>query len=111
MNVELSDLTADVTTARQRVIAAVADVSEARAAWQPAPDAWSVAQVMEHLVLAEQSGIIRMWQAADGVRQGAPVWQGEAVHRGKPIETIIAGTWREREIAPPNATPQTNGPL
>jgi hypothetical protein len=60
---------------------------------------------------AEQSGIIRMWQAADGVRQGAPVWQGEAVHRGKPIETIIAGTWREREIAPPNATPQTNGPL
>jgi hypothetical protein len=111
MNAELYDLTADVAAARQRVIAAVADVSEERTVWQPAPDSWSVAQVMEHLVLAEQSGIIRMWQAAVGVRQGAPMWQGEAVHRGKPIETIIAETWREREIAPPNATPETNGPL
>ncbi len=45
------------------------------------------------------------------MRRGVPVWQGEAVHRGRTIEEIIARTWREREDAPPNATPQTNGPL
>jgi hypothetical protein len=52
-----------------------------------------------------------MWQAADGIRNNAPIWQGEAMHRGRSIEEIIAATWREREDAPPNATPQTNGPL
>jgi hypothetical protein len=111
MNTELADLTADVAAARQRVIAAVAGISEEQAVWQPAPDAWSVAQVVEHLTLAEHGGIIRMWQAADGVRNGRPIWDGDAVHRGKPIETIIAETWREREDAPGNAIPQGNGPL
>ena len=108
---EVADLIADVLAARRRVLADVSGLGENDAIWKPAPDAWSVAQVVEHLTLAEHGGIIRMWQAADGVRNGQPIWQGDAVHRGKPIEAIIAATWREREDAPSNATPQTNGPL
>jgi DinB superfamily len=111
MTTEIDHLIADVAAGRQRVIAAVAGISEEQAMWQPAPGEWSVAQVVEHLVLAEQSGIIRMWQAVVGLERGQPVWQGEPVHRGKSIEQNIAETWREREEAPPNATPQTNGPL
>jgi DinB superfamily len=108
---ETDDLIAEVAAARQRVIAAISDFTEEQATWKPAADAWSVAQVVEHLVLAEHGGIIRIWQAADALRRGAPIWQGEAVHRGRPIEAIIATTWREREDAPANAMPQTNGPL
>ena len=108
---EIDTLIADVASARRRVMAAIAGITEERATWQPAPGEWSVAQVVEHLVLAEHSGIIRMWQAVIGLECGRPVWQGEPVHRGKAIEQNIAETWREREAAPPNATPQTNGPL
>jgi hypothetical protein len=111
MSTELDALFADVTAGRRRVLADVAGITEEQAVWQPGPGEWSVAQVVEHLVLAEQSGIIRMWQAALGARSGRPFWQGEPVHRGKPIETIIAETWREREDVPPNAAPQANGPL
>lgn len=111
MTAEIDGLLADVAAARQRVMADVAAITEEQATWQPAPEEWSVAQVVEHLVLAEHSGIIRMWQAVVGLQRGQPVWQGEPVHRGKSIEQNIAETWREREAAPPNATPQTNGPL
>jgi hypothetical protein len=108
---DVAELIAEVAAARRRVIADVAGLSEAEATWKPAPDAWSVAQIVEHLTHAEHGGIIRIWQAADGVRSGRPVWQGEPVHRGQSIETIIAATWREREDAPANAIPFANGPL
>ena len=36
----------------------------------------------QHIVRAEQSGVMGMWKALDGIRQGAPVWSGEPVHRG-----------------------------
>jgi hypothetical protein len=111
MTREIDALIADVAAARQRVMEAVAGITEERATWQPAPEEWSVAQVVEHLVLAEHSGIVRIWQAVVGLECGRPVWRGEPVHRGKSIEQNIAETWREREAAPPNATPQTNGPL
>jgi hypothetical protein len=111
MTAEIDGLIAEVAAARQRVMAAIAGSTEEQAMWQPAPGEWSVAQVVEHLVLAEHSGIIRMWQAVVGLQRGEPVWQGEPVHRGKSIEQNIAETWRAREAAPPNATPQTNGPL
>ncbi len=57
----LPDLTADVVTARERVIRDVAGITEEQAVWQPSAAEWSIAQVVEHLVLAEQSGILRMW--------------------------------------------------
>ena len=108
---ETHELIADVAAARQRVTAAVEGLTEAQAIWKPAANEWSVAQVIEHLVLAEHGGIIRIWQAADGIRRGEPIWHGDAVHRGSSIEEIIATTWREREDAPANAIPHTNGPL
>lgn len=104
-------LIADVVVARERVIAAVEDMSPAQAAFRPGPEEWSATEVIEHLVLAEQSGINRIWQAAEGQRLGRPVWSGEAVHRGLPIEEVIARTWRDKELAPPNATPEAGGPL
>ncbi len=108
---EIRKLIADAAVARQHVITAVEGLTEDQAIWKPAVGEWSVAQVIEHLVLAEHGGIVRIWQAAEGIRRAKPTWQGEAVHRGRPIEEIIATTWREREDAPANAIPQMNGPL
>ena len=104
-------LIADVAAARGWVLAAVAGLTADQEAFHPAPGEWSVSQVVEHLVLAEQAGIQRVWQAAEGIRRGRPVWTGDPVHRGLPIEEVIARTWRAKEQAPPNATPQTDGPL
>ncbi len=102
---------ADVWAARRVVLAAATGLSGEQEAFRPGPQEWSVPQVVEHLVLAEQAGIQRVWQAAEGIRRGRPVWTGEPVHRGLPIEEVIARTWRPKEQAPPNATPQTDGPL
>lgn len=111
MTTEIDDLIADVAAARRRVMEDVAGVTEEQATWQPATGQWSVAQVVEHLVLAEHAGVFSIWQAAVALQRGEPLWRGEPVHRGKSIEQNIAETWREREEAPPEATPRKNGPL
>lgn len=108
---EVADLIQDAAAARRRVIATVGGLTTEQATRKPAATEWSIAQVVEHLVLAEHGGIVRIWQAAEGVRDGRPIWQGETIHRGRSIEEIIAATWREREDAPGNAIPQMNGPL
>jgi hypothetical protein len=105
------ELIPEVAAARFRVVRAVNSLTVEQGAFKPGPDRWSIQEVVEHLVLAEQAGIQRIWQAAEGVRRGQPVWTGEPVHRGLPIEEIIAKTWEPKETAPPNATPQGSGPL
>ena len=114
-------LIADVAAARRRVIGAAAGITAAQETFRPGPEEWSIPQVVEHLVLAEQGGINRIWQAAEGVRRGRPVWRGDAVRRGAPIEEVIARTWeltgpgprtwKTAERAPENAVPRTGGPL
>lgn len=114
-------LIADVASARRRVIDAVAGITAAQEAFRPRPEEWSIPQVVEHLVLATQSGINLIWQAAEGVRHGRPVWHGDAIHRGEPIEEVIARTWELTEPGPltwktaakvpESAVPRTGGPL
>ena len=38
-------------------------------------------------------------------------WTGELPHRGKPIEQVVAETWKPKEVAPSIATPFIGGPL
>jgi hypothetical protein len=106
-----TELIADVAASRQRVVATVQWLTPEQEAFRPAPGEWSVPQVVEHLVLAEQAGINRIWQASEGVRWGQPVWRGEPVHRGVPIEAVIARTWPERAEAPLWVVPTAGGPL
>ncbi len=114
-------LIADVAAARRRVIDSVAGITAAQEAFRPGPEEWSLPQVVEHLVLAEQGGINLIWRAAEGVRRGRPVWRGDAVHRGLSIEAVIERTWELTEpgpltwktaaAAPESAVPRTGGPL
>jgi hypothetical protein len=78
--------------ARDRVVRAVDGLSPAQAAFRPAPSEWSVTENVEHLAIVEVRYANRIWAAADGIRQGRPIWQGEPVLRGRTIEELVA-TW------------------
>ncbi|HLZ69152.1 MAG TPA: DinB family protein [Dehalococcoidia bacterium] len=108
---EIADHIAAAAAARSRVLALTSSLDDGDGAWPPAAGQWSAREIVEHLVLAEQSGVQFIWLAAAGVRGGAPLWSGDPVHRGQSIEAVIAGTWRFKEEAPANATPKAAAPL
>jgi hypothetical protein len=100
-----------VAEARARVLDQVRGLSERQATFKPDQNRWSISEIVEHLVLAEASGVTKIWAAADGVKSGRPVWVGEHTNSGLSIDDVIARTWREKEVAPPIAAPHIGGPL
>lgn len=109
MDDELAPLIAAIEAARTDVLGVTASLSPAQGAYAMG-DGWSIAEVIEHLYLAELLGIVKLWSAADNLRSGRR-WMEDLPHRGKPIERVVADTWRVREAAPPDATPRVGGPL
>jgi hypothetical protein len=107
---EVEALIETVEHARTELLAAVSTLSDAQGAFTPDASEWSVAQNVEHLYLAELSGVTKIWTAADLVHGGQP-WSEAIPHRGKSIEQVVAETWKPRETAPPIATPHIGGPL
>lgn len=90
---------------RDNVLDALNTVSETQSGFKPSPTRWSVCEIAEHLVLAEEVGILFIWRALESP------WQGEHPHRGLTIEQVVERTWKEKEIAPEPATPRFGGPL
>jgi len=107
----VGNLINEVRISRSRILAAVDTLSPAQGAFKPAPDQWCINEILEHLVLAEQSGITKMWLAADGVRSGRPVWTGIHTNRGLSIDEVVARSWKAQEAAPALCTPMFGGPL
>lgn len=105
----VAELVADVMSARQEVLEQVAALTADQAIQKPSEDEWSVAEIIEHLVLAEHMGVRKIWQAADGAGPGGAV-EGPS-NAGLSIEEVIAGTWKTYEQAPPDATPSGEGSL
>jgi hypothetical protein len=108
---DIPRLVAAGTAARARLLDRVRPLSSAQGAFKVDPAEWSIAENVEHLVLAEQGSVNRVWAAADGLRRGQPAWSGESIHRGKPIEQIVRETWAPGQKAPDVATPRRRGPL
>jgi hypothetical protein len=104
-------LISEVRSSRNRVLDHVKHLNTAQGAFKPTSDQWSISEILEHLVLAEQSGITKMWLAADGFRSGKPAWTGTHTNRGLSIDEIVARTWKTREAAPALCTPMFGGPL
>jgi hypothetical protein len=103
----LATLISEVEAARARVLAAVDGLTQAQASWKPAPNEWSIVENLEHLVLAEHSGVEKIYralEAPDAAIETNP-------NRGLSIEGIIDRTCKPRELAPPIATPQSGGTL
>lgn len=106
----LDDLARDVRDARRRYLDSVTSLTAEQGRFRPAPEAWSAAEITEHLVIAEQGGVCGMWNALDRVRRGKP-WRGEHIHRGRSIEEVVEETWGSVQEAPEGATPRWGGPL
>ena len=105
----VAKLISDVEEARGSVLRSITDLSEAQAAFKSTPESWSCLQVIEHLYLAEISGVSKIWQAIAELQSGKK-WAGEIPHHGKAIEQITAETMKPKEVAPPIATPHISGP-
>ncbi len=101
-------LLAAIDEARIRYLAEVANFTAEQAHWKPTPDEWSAVEITEHLFWAEQGGLLNLWRT---LASAEPVWVGEPVHAGQPIEAIVARTWREKELVPAVAAPRLGGPL
>ncbi|GAB3024818.1 DinB family protein [Spirosoma pulveris] len=107
----LDQLLDDVASARTQYTYEVEKLTEEQAHWKPSADEWSATEITEHLYWAEHGGIWGMWRAFHAHQAGTPIWTGELVHRGLPIETIIERTWQEKEIVPLIAAPRMGGPV
>jgi hypothetical protein len=106
----LRTLVNSVETARDRVIQEVHDLRPDQATFKPSADEWCVVENIEHLYLAEISGLTKIWAAASQVRAGKN-WEGERPNHGRSIESVVDTTWKPKEVAPGIATPHIGGPL
>lgn len=111
----IESLIASVEASRSHYLRELASLPIQYEHWKPTPDAWNVTDITEHLVWAEQGGILMMWKAMQAHRQGQD-WKGENANASLPVETIIARTWRHeqgkpKEQAPASALPRLGGPL
>lgn len=110
MQTDVSRLVNSVEQARRALLDSVSDLDEAQAAFKPTAVEWSATEVIEHLYLAEISGLTKIWAALNDARSGH-VWTEDLPNRGKSIEEVINATWKPKETAPPIATPHIGGPL
>ena len=108
---DIPELIAEAAASRRGVINAVSGLTAVQAGFRPTAEKWSLQEQVEHLVLAELSGLDFIWRAAEGLLGGTPVWSGDAVHEGLPVAEVVAKTWKPREKAPPGATPGGEGTL
>ena len=107
----IPNLVADVERARTEYLDRVRGLSVGQGEFKPSPDEWSAAEITEHLVYAEEGGILLMWMAADGIRRGRPEWSGAPPHRGLSIESVIEKTWQPKERVPLAAAPEGDSPI
>ena len=107
----LETLLAQVAHARRRFCAELDGVSLRQADFKPTSASWSLVDITEHMVRAEDAGVHGIWRALEGHRRGEDLWQGEAEHRGLSIEDVTDRTWREKEDAPEVAAPRDGGSL
>lgn len=106
---EARSLATAVEKARAALLEEASSLSEEQAAFKPA-EGWSASEILEHLYLAELSGVSKVWSASEDFRVGK-CWAGDRPNRGEAIEQVVRETWREREVAPPIAAPHIGGPL
>jgi hypothetical protein len=108
---DLTSLVKDVQKARTNFVSAASGLTFFQSQFKPAEDVWSVVDIVEHMVWAEQGGINGIWKTLEGIKNNNPIWVGEAIHHGLSIENIIEKTWQPKEKVPETAKPRWGGPV
>lgn len=107
----LQELIGQVAAARQHLVHAAADLSDEQANFKPSDEAWSIVNIIEHLVWAELGGLNKIWMAFEGIQSNNPVWTGEAIHRGLSIEDIVGKTLPSKIKSPEKLLPVWGGSI
>ena len=107
---KLKPLIQNVAEARRQFIQAASGLTDDQTQFKSSAEEWSIAENVEHMVWAEMGGINGIWKTLNGIRTNKPVWVGEAIHHGLPIEEIIEKTWKQKEQVPETAKPRWGGP-
>ncbi|MEO6456495.1 MAG: DinB family protein [Ginsengibacter sp.] len=107
----LKTLLNSVMQARQQLIEVASGLTFEQSQFKSSGDAWSIADIIEHMVWAEMGGINGIWKTLEGIKNNKPIWKGEAIHHGLAIEEIIEKTWRAKEQVPESAKPRWAGPV
>ena len=108
---KLKSLLNSVSVARQQFVQTASGLTHKQSQFKPSAESWSVVDNVEHMFWAELGGINGMWKTLEGIKNNKPIWTGEAIHHGLPIETIIEKTWKEKEQVPEIAKPKWGGPV
>jgi hypothetical protein len=108
---KVAQLIHDVAVARNEFIALIENISEEQAAFKPSPGEWCITDNTEHLFWAEQGALYGMWKTLHAIRDGKAARTFESQHKEWDIDTLIAKTWKEKEIVPPVAAPRMGGTL
>ena len=105
---EIEALLEDIERARARVTERVESMDTEVAARRPGEGAWSPAEVVEHLVLAEDFGIRGLWKIVLAVRAGEGPAPVAAVLAARSVEEAFVDV-PDRVDAPPPVQPTGKG--
>jgi len=107
----METLIKEVEIARQQFISITLGLSLRQSEFNPNPEVWSITEIVEHIVWAERAGVMGIWKALIGIRNGKPIWEGKDVNKGLSIEEVIKRTWEKKEKVPEIAKPRWGGPI
>lgn len=110
----VADIFAAIDDKRARLEAGVAGLNEAEENFRPAPEAWSAAEIMEHLSVIEQQ-LVRLTQTMLK-RAESSVSAAAANGERKPfapfsLDELIERSRREKYQAPETVRPQGDVPI
>jgi DinB superfamily len=91
---DIRDLDEQLAAAERDASSLVAGLTEEQGAWRVTPDAWSIAECIDHLAVADRVYIEAMRKPAEQARQ-----QGRL--RRRPALPGLLGGWFVRSLEPP----------
>ena len=105
---EIGRLLHEVEEARSRILDRVASFEAQALHARPDPDAWSVAEVIEHLARAEEYGLRGLWGVVERLDRGDAVQELDPALARRSIAEVFAGA-PERIDAPTAVVPSHEG--
>jgi len=99
-----------VLTARTAFIASAEGLSHQQSRFTP-EGKWSIAQIVEHIVRADQGMMVGTFRALEDFLAGRGMRKADNPHHGMTLEQIIENTWNGPVKAPASVEPQWGGPL
>src|ERR1044071_4131101 len=85
---ERAKVTGWLADSRREFLAAIDGLSDAQWKWKPAPERWSVAEVAEHIVLAEASQFGNVQKALASAP--TPDWEKQTGSKTQLLEAVLA---------------------